>query len=80
MPELAGTEYEQLVRIMLRDLCYDSIECKIHDFRLGPALRELNRLNALGDNPLSVLVTLFSRKIRKLRMAARPSGAMGVAK
>ena len=80
MPEVAGTEYEQLARAMLRDLCYDSIECKIHDLRLGPVLREVNRLNAMGDNYISVLVTLLSRKIQKLRMAARPAGAVSLAK
>jgi glycosyltransferase involved in cell wall biosynthesis len=69
MPEVAGTEYEEPARARLRELCYDSVECKIHDFRLGAALREVNTLKTLGDSYASVLVNLFSRKMRKLQMA-----------
>ncbi len=66
MPEVVGTEYEGSARDTLRDLCYDSVECKIHQFRLRAALGEMNRLKALGDGYVSALVNLFSRRLRKL--------------
>lgn len=67
MPEVRGTEYEPPARETLRMLCYDSAECKIHDFRLVAALLEINRLNALGESYASVFKNLFSRKMRKLK-------------
>lgn len=67
MPEVVGTEYERPTRETLRLLCYDSAECKIHDLRLGAALREIHSLRALGENYFLVLANLFSRKVQKLR-------------
>jgi glycosyltransferase involved in cell wall biosynthesis len=80
MPEVAGTDYERPVRDTLRDLCYDSVECKIHQFRLGAALGEVRRLRVLGDGYTSILMNLFSRKLRKLRMGEGPVSAVAVAK
>lgn len=67
MPEVVGTEYERPTRETLRLLCYDSAECKIHDLRLGAALREIHSLRALGENYFLVLANLFFRKVEKLR-------------
>jgi glycosyltransferase involved in cell wall biosynthesis len=66
MPEVIGTRYERPARESLRLLCYDSIECKFHDRRLGAAFREIRRLRSLGDSYLSVFSNLVSRKIAKL--------------
>jgi len=75
LPEVAGSEYELPVREMLRKLYYDSAESKIHGLRMGPALREIDGLRLLGDSYASVVVTLLSRKIAKLRRNfARPGG------
>lgn len=76
MPELAGTGYERAVRELLRLVCYDSAECKLHDFRMGPALREIARLRGLGDSYPSIVSMLLSRKISKLLRSPRgPLGA-----
>lgn len=67
MPEVIGTEHERPARDTLRLLRYDSAECKIHEFRVAAALREINQLRVLGDSYPSVLFNLFSRKLRKLQ-------------
>jgi glycosyltransferase involved in cell wall biosynthesis len=67
MPEVAGTGYEQPIREKLRLVCYDSAEAKMHQFRMGPALREIGRLRALDESYTSIVANLFSRKVAKLR-------------
>jgi glycosyltransferase involved in cell wall biosynthesis len=67
MPEVIGTEFERPVRAALRDLCYDSAESKLHEFRIGPALHEVARLKRLGDGYPAILANFVSRKLRKLR-------------
>jgi glycosyltransferase involved in cell wall biosynthesis len=67
MPEVAGTEYEEPILKMLRLVCYDSAECKIHQLRIGPALREIGRLRKTGAGYPMIAATLFRRKIAKLR-------------
>jgi glycosyltransferase involved in cell wall biosynthesis len=67
MPEVIGTAYAGPARESLRELCYDSFECKMHEFRVSAALREVSQLRALGDSYPSVLMTLVSRKLRKLQ-------------
>lgn len=66
MPEVVGTEYERPIRALLQDVCYGSAECKIHQLRIGSALRAIGRLRAMGVSYPGVFVTLLSRKIRKL--------------
>jgi glycosyltransferase involved in cell wall biosynthesis len=66
LPEVAGTEYEQPLREMLRKLYYNSIESKFHELKIGPAFREIGRLNAMGEGYASILSTLVSHKIGKL--------------
>jgi glycosyltransferase involved in cell wall biosynthesis len=67
LPEVIGTKYERPVREKLRAICYDSAECKFRQLRIGPALRELDRLRAMGDGYASIIANLVSRKISKLR-------------
>jgi len=67
LPGVAGTEYEGPVREMLRKVYYDSAEAKIHQLRIGAALRDLGCLRALGDSYASIIATLSSHKIAKLR-------------
>jgi glycosyltransferase involved in cell wall biosynthesis len=73
MPELAGTEYEQAIRDLLRLVYYSSIEAKIHDLRMKPALRRIGRLRAFGEHYPVIALTLFARKVRKLRQT--PEGS-----
>ena len=76
MPEVIGSKYEQPIREWLRLIHYESVSAKIHDFRLRPALRKMSRLRALGDTYPHIVLTLLSRKIRKLRRrsnGSRPS-------
>lgn len=76
MPEVVGTEYEPLIRNLLRLACYDSVEHKLHRLRVGPALRELVRLKRIGDSYTSTLRMLLSRRFAKLRRSTgRPLGA-----
>jgi glycosyltransferase involved in cell wall biosynthesis len=67
LPEVAGTEYEPRVRDLLRGICYDSAEAKIHELRMGPALRELGLLRSLGASYPTIIATLFRRKLWKIR-------------
>jgi hypothetical protein len=52
---------------MLRVLCYDSVECKLHDLRIGAAIHEIDRLRRIGDSYPQIIGTLWSRKVSKLR-------------
>ena len=74
MPVVAESEYEEPVREMLRAIYFDSAAAKIHDLRIGPAFREINRLRAMGDSYASIIGTLMSHRIAKL---ARGFGARG---
>lgn len=67
LPEIAGTLYEHRVRELLREVYYDSAEAKIHELRIGPALREIGRLRAIGVSYPASVRTLLSRKLGKLR-------------
>jgi glycosyltransferase involved in cell wall biosynthesis len=67
LPEVAGSEYEWSVRETLREVYYDSIEAKIHELKARAALREIGKLKKMGDGYPSIVVTLVSRKIRKVR-------------
>lgn len=67
LPEVAGTEYENRIRNLLRLVCYDSTESKVHERRLGPALQEVAHLRRIGDSYPSIVATLLSRKVAKLR-------------
>jgi hypothetical protein len=67
LPEVAGTHYQGIVREKLREIYYSSAEAKVHDFRVRPALRELGRLREMGEGYASIIPTLVSRKIAKLR-------------
>jgi len=78
MPEMAGTEHEQPLRELLRDAYYNSVECKLHQLRIGPALREMGHLRDAGDGYASILANLMLRKMKKLRrkiQGAKPRGA-----
>lgn len=67
MPEVIGTVYETPIRGLLRDTYYSSAEAKIHEFRIGAALRTISRLKEFGDSHKSIAATLLLRKIAKLR-------------
>jgi glycosyltransferase involved in cell wall biosynthesis len=67
LPGVVGTEYERPIRKKLRGLYYDSAECKIHQRRIRPALREFGRLREMGDGYVSIAGTLAYRKFWKLR-------------
>jgi glycosyltransferase involved in cell wall biosynthesis len=73
MPEVAGSNYEQSIRELLRLDYYSSIEAKIHEVKLGPAFRRMVRLKALGDSYPLIVLLLFSRKIKKLRRRSNGS-------
>jgi glycosyltransferase involved in cell wall biosynthesis len=67
MPEVAGTEFEPPARELLRETCYNSAESKLHQLRIGPALREIGRLRKIDRGYASVVGSLLMRKIAKLR-------------
>lgn len=67
MPEVSGTAYEPPVREFLREACYNSVESKLHQFRMGPALRQIGRLREIEPGYGVIASTLLRRKIRKLR-------------
>ena len=67
LPEVVGSEYELRIREKLRDIYYDSAECKIHQMRIAPALQEIGRLREIGDHYPMIFATFLSRKIAKLR-------------
>lgn len=71
MPGVAGTGYEESIRESLRQDYYSSIEAKIHELKIGPALRRISRLRALGDNYAFIAFMLLTRKIRKLTAGNR---------
>lgn len=71
MPQVAGTEYEMPIRKELRLVHYSSTEAKIHEFRTAEALREISRLRAIGDSYPSIIRTLLTRKIEKMRRRPR---------
>jgi glycosyltransferase involved in cell wall biosynthesis len=76
LPGVRGTTYEQRVVKLLQGVYYDSLEAKIHEIRMGPALREIGRLRALGDSYKSIITTLLAHKLAKLRSSngnPRPS-------
>jgi glycosyltransferase involved in cell wall biosynthesis len=75
LSSVTGTEYEQPVRQMLRETYYDSIATKVRDFRIGPAFREMNRLRAVGDGFVSIIGTLISNRIGKLRHRSESAAA-----
>ena len=70
MPEVVGTKYEEPVRELLRLVYYSSIEAKIHDFRIKPALNRIAKLKALGTGYSSILANLFWRKLEKSRTSS----------
>jgi len=77
LPEVAGTQYEGLIRDALRGFRYDSAEDKIHHLRMGPALGEIGRISAMGESYMSVFANLLCRKLAKMRRrhdASRPGG------
>jgi len=67
LPEVIGTKYERPVREMLREFYYQSTEAKIHQLKMGPAFRRIGCLRAMGQGYASIIATLVSRKIVKLR-------------
>ena len=67
LPEVARSAYEDRVRELIREVYYDSVEAKIHELRIGPALREIGRLRSTGQTHASIVSTLFSRKVAKMR-------------
>jgi hypothetical protein len=64
---VAGSKYERPIQDTLRKVYYDSAEAKIHQLKIKAALREIGRLRATGDGYVSIVSTLFARKITKLR-------------
>lgn len=79
MSEVTGSGYERPIRTLLRLAHYDSAEAKLHEFRIGPAMREIRRLRALGENYASIATTFVWRKFAKLRRRMQPSAYPGKA-
>ncbi len=67
MPEVKGTRYESTVRELLREVFYASAECKIHDMRMKRAMRDVGRLNAMGEGVGLIVAKLLARKVRKMK-------------
>jgi len=67
MPAVVGTNYEPPIREMLRRTYYSSTAAKIHELRIGPAIRTIAGLRSLGDSYLLIISKLFYSKIKKLR-------------
>jgi len=67
LPEIGGTKYEQTIRQLLRLTYYSSIEAKIHDVRMRPAIDKILQLRALGEYYPLMALMLFVRKLKKLR-------------
>lgn len=77
MPEVAGSKYEKPICELLRSDYYSSIEAKIHEIRLVPALRKMVRLRAMGESYPLIASNLFSRKLGKLQSGWNTSRANG---
>ncbi len=67
MPEIVGSEYEGQLRGLLLDVHFGSAESKIHQLRFKAALRSLAPVKEMGYGPASIVATLASRKIHKLK-------------
>jgi len=67
LPEVVGTNYEQLIRELLRLTYYSSIEAKLHDLRVKAALTRMRQLRDLGERYPSVFSMLLVRKLTKFR-------------
>jgi glycosyltransferase involved in cell wall biosynthesis len=67
MPEVIGTPYEETVRDLLQEVFYASAECKLHDMRLMPALRDVVNLKQMGYGLRSIVTKLLVRKMRKIK-------------
>jgi len=67
LPEVRGSEYERPVRDTLTAVYFDSVEAKIHELKLTAALREVRGLRQLGKGYVSIIATLLSRKLAKVR-------------
>jgi glycosyltransferase involved in cell wall biosynthesis len=65
MPEVAATTYEAPVRELKRLTLYNSIEAKLHQVRIGPALRDIRRLRKIEAGYSLIARTLLSRRIGK---------------
>lgn len=74
MPEVAGTEYEPQAREKLKEIYYFAAASKIRDLRLLPAVQTIRSLKNMGDSYSSVIINLFSRKMKKLLLPLNNNG------
>ncbi len=78
IPEIDGTKYESGVKEMLRKACYDSAECKLHQLKVGPAIREIVQLKKMGEGYTAIIGNLLSHKISKVCRSFRPANTTRV--
>lgn len=69
MEEIIGGPHEKPLRGLLRDLHYASAESKMRQMRLTRAFRSLACIRAMGQDYGSIMITLASRKIKKVKRA-----------
>jgi len=67
MPELAGTGYVQSVKDLLRLTYYNSMENKLHQLRVKPALHTIRQLRNIEGGYTSIVRTLMKRKLAKMQ-------------
>jgi glycosyltransferase involved in cell wall biosynthesis len=67
MPEVSESGYAGPIRELLREVYFNSIECKLRQLRLGLAIREMARLRSIEHGYATILGTLLRRKIDKMR-------------
>ena len=72
-PELTGSAYQPGIRELLRRTYYSSAAAKIHDLRVGPAVRTIAGLRELGDSYSSIISTLIRNKVEKFRRSRVPA-------
>jgi glycosyltransferase involved in cell wall biosynthesis len=72
-PELTGSAYQPRIRELLRRTYYSSTAAKIHDLRVGPAVRTIAGLRELGDSYSSIISTLVRNKVKKFRRSRVPA-------
>lgn len=70
MPEVDGSGEGSRIRGMFVETLFESVEAKLHLFRIRSALAEMSKLHAFGVSYPAIFVALVSRKIAKLRRSA----------
>jgi len=67
MPEVAEAGYIRPIKELLREVHFNSIECKLRQLRFSPVIREMVRLRRMEKSYATIVRTLLRRKIIKMR-------------